>query len=191
MVVPIDRWVVSQAVQLLRTYAVPGDPPPFLLALNLSGSSLSDRAFHEYVLALVDDPHIAGGLCFEITETAMITSLSQAIYFMRELKQRGCRFALDDFGSGLSSFHYLKALPVDFLKIDGQFSANVVVDRVDRSMVEAISGVGAALGIATIAEKVESADVFALLPRLGVHFGQGYYVARPAPIDTLAPPRRP
>ncbi|MFO1402482.1 MAG: PAS domain S-box protein [Steroidobacteraceae bacterium] len=190
VVVPIDRWVVSRAVELLRAHAVPGGAQPFLLALNLSGSSLSDRAFHEYVLGLVDDPYIAGGLCFEITETAMITSLSQAIYFMRELKQRGCRFALDDFGSGLSSFHYLKALPVDFLKIDGQFSANVLGDPVDRSMIEAISGVGAALGIATIAEKVESAEVFALLPKLGVHFGQGYYLARPASIDTLVPPAR-
>ena len=190
VIVPIDRWVVARAVQLLRTHAVPGDVPPFLLALNLSGTSLSDRAFHDYVLGIVAEPHIAGGLCFEITETAMITSLSQAIYFMRELKKRGCRFALDDFGSGLSSFHYLKTLPVDFLKIDGQFSSNVLADPVDRSMVEAISRVGAALGIATIAEKVESAEVFALLPQLGVHFGQGYYLARPASVDTLTPPQR-
>jgi diguanylate cyclase (GGDEF)-like protein/PAS domain S-box-containing protein len=189
VVVHIDRWVVGRAIQLLRAHAVVGDAPPFLLALNLSGTSLSDRAFHEYVLGLVEAPHIANGLCFEITETAMITSLSQAIYFMRELKKRGCRFALDDFGSGLSSFHYLKTLPVDFLKIDGQFSSNVLLDQVDRSMVEAISRVGAALGIASIAEKVESAEVFTLLPQLGVHFGQGYFLARPAPIDTLAGPR--
>jgi diguanylate cyclase (GGDEF)-like protein/PAS domain S-box-containing protein len=190
VVVAIDRWVVGRAVQLLRTHAAPGDAPPFLLALNLSGTSLSDRAFHDFVLGLVDAPHIASGLCLEITETAMITSLSQAIYFMRELKKRGCRFALDDFGSGLSSFHYLKTLPVDFLKIDGQFSANVLADPVDRSMVEAISRVGAALGIATVAEKVESAEVFALLPQLGVHFGQGYFLARPAPIETLVPQSR-
>ena len=129
---------------------------------------------------------MARGLCFEITETAVITSLSQAVYFMRELKKRGCRFALDDFGSGLSSFHYLKTLPVDFLKIDGEFIGNVASDPVDRSMVEAIGKVAAALGIATIAEKVESAAVLELLPQLGVHFVQGYFLARPAPIETLA-----
>ena len=87
----------------------------------------------------VEDPYIASGLCFEITETAVITSMVQAVFFMRELKKRGCRLALDDFGSGLSSFSYLKNLPVDFLKIDGQFIANVTTDAVDRSMVEAIS----------------------------------------------------
>jgi diguanylate cyclase (GGDEF)-like protein/PAS domain S-box-containing protein len=185
VVAAIDRWVVERAVRLLRSRAAPGGEPPFLLALNLSGTSLSDRAFLDFVLALVEEPHVARGLCFEITETAMITSLSQAIYFMRELKKRGCRFALDDFGSGLSSFQYLKTLPVDFLKIDGQFTGNVLGDPVDRSMVEAISRVGAALGIATVAEKVESGAVFRLLPQLGVHFGQGYFLARPAPIETL------
>jgi diguanylate cyclase (GGDEF)-like protein/PAS domain S-box-containing protein len=189
IVAAIDRWVVERAVQLLRNRATPGGEPPFLLALNLSGTSLSDRAFLDFVLDVVEEAHVARGLCFEITETAMITSLSQAIYFMRELKKRGCRFALDDFGSGLSSFHYLKTLPVDFLKIDGQFSGNVLDDPVDRSMVEAISRVGAALGIATVAEKVESAAVFNLLPQLGVHFAQGYFLARPAPIDTLTAPR--
>ncbi len=137
------------------------------------------------MLSLIDEPAVAGGLCFEITETAVITSMSQAISFMHELRKRGCRFALDDFGSGLSSFHYLKTLPVDFLKIDGQFIGNVTTDVVDRSMVEAISRVGRALGIATIAEKVESAEVFAELQRLGVQFAQGYFVARPAPIDTI------
>jgi len=128
---------------------------------------------------------VARGLCFEITETAVITSMSQAVYFMRELKKRGCRFALDDFGSGLSSFHYLKTLPVDFLKIDGQFIGNVTTDAVDRSMVEAISQVGRALGISTIAEKVESPEVFAELTRLRVDFAQGYFLSRPAPVASV------
>jgi diguanylate cyclase (GGDEF)-like protein/PAS domain S-box-containing protein len=184
LVSSIDRWVVRRAVQALQQHAS-GDEPPFLFALNLSGTSLSDRSFLDYVLSLIDEPAVAGGLCFEITETAVITSMSQAISFMHELRKRGCRFALDDFGSGLSSFHYLKTLPVDFLKIDGQFIGNVTTDVVDRSMVEAISRVGRALGIATIAEKVESAEVFAELQRLGVQFAQGYFVARPAPIDTI------
>ena len=96
-------------------------------------------------------------MCFEITETAAIANSSNVVYFMRELKKRGCHFALDDFGSGLSSFMYLKTLPVDYLKIDGQFVENVTRDPVDRSMVEAISQVGNAMGIQTIAERVESA----------------------------------
>ena len=102
-------------------------------------------------------------MCFEITETAAIANLGNVVYFMRELKARGCHFALDDFGSGLSSFMYLKTLPVDYLKIDGQFVENVTRDPVDRSMVEAISQVGKAMGIQTIAERVESAEVLAEL----------------------------
>jgi diguanylate cyclase (GGDEF)-like protein/PAS domain S-box-containing protein len=180
----IDRWVVRRAVEVLQQHA-DGDEPPFLFALNLSGMSLSDRTYLDLVMSLAEDPRIARGLCFEITETAVITSMAQAVFFMHELRKRGCRFALDDFGSGLSSFHYLKTLPVDFIKIDGQFISSVTSDVVDRSMVEAISQVGRALGIATIAEKVESADVFAELKRLGVQFAQGYFVARPAPIANL------
>ena len=185
----IDRWMVQQAVRVLREHAG-GEQPPFLFALNLSGTSLSDRSFLDLVLSLVEDARIARGLCFEITETAVITSMAQAVYFMRELRKRGCRFALDDFGSGLSSFHYLKTLPVDFLKIDGQFIGNVITDAVDRSMVQAISQVGRALGIATIAEKVESAAVFAELSALRVEFAQGYYLARPEPLALLLQSRQ-
>jgi EAL domain-containing protein (putative c-di-GMP-specific phosphodiesterase class I) len=105
--------------------------------------------------------------------------LSNVVYFMRELKNRGCHFALDDFGSGLSSFMYLKTLPVDYLKIDGQFVENVTRDPVDRSMVAAISQVGNAMGIQTIAERVESAEVLAELGRLGIGFAQGCYIAKP------------
>jgi len=186
MVAAIDRWVMQRAVQALREHAS-GDEAPFLFALNLSGMSIGDRGFLEFALSLTEDRGIARGLCFEITETAVITSMAEAVYFMRELKERGCRFALDDFGSGLSSFHYLKNLPVDFLKIDGQFIGSVTTDAVDRSMVEAISHVGRTLGIATIAEKVESAAVFAELKRLRVQFAQGYYIAKPAPIELLRP----
>ncbi|MFT3905547.1 MAG: EAL domain-containing protein [Steroidobacteraceae bacterium] len=186
VITAIDRWVVSRAVKLVRERARPDQPPPFLLALNISGGSLSERTFLDEVLALVEEPHVARCLCFEITETAVITTMSQAVTFMRELKSRGCRFALDDFGSGLSSFHYLKTLPVDFLKIDGQFVGNIPSDAVDRSMVVAISQVGRALGIATIAEKVETQEVLDLLGKLGVDYAQGYHIARPGPLlETL------
>ena len=121
-------------------------------------------------------------LCFEITETAAITSLSQNAYFLQEVRKRGCRFALDDFGTGVSSFLYLKTLPVDFLKIDGQFIASITNDPVDRSMVEAIGKVGRALGIATVAECVESAEALERLTQLGVDYAQGYQLARPEPL---------
>ena len=134
---------------------------------------------------------MASRLCFEITETAAVTNWSNALYFMKELQQRGCRFALDDFGSGLSSFMYLKTLPVDYLKIDGQFIENVTRDPVDRSMVEAISQVGKAMGIQTIAERVESAEVLAELGRLGIGFAQGFHIAKPQPTSSFPYAREP
>jgi diguanylate cyclase (GGDEF)-like protein/PAS domain S-box-containing protein len=180
----IDRWVVQQAVGLLKDKQLRGVPLP-MLAINVSGTSLNEQTFVDLALASLADPVIAGAVCFEITETAAVTNLADAIHFMRELKTRGCKFALDDFGTGLSSFMYLRTLPVDYLKIDGQFIAQIASDPVDRSMVEAISKVGRALGIATIAECVETAVVLEELKRLGVDFAQGYYIARPAPIAQL------
>ena len=180
----IDRWVVTRAVELLKRRREQGGTLP-LLAVNLSGTSLNEQSFAEFVLTTVGEPEIASALCFEITETAAVTSLSNATFFMRELKARGCKFALDDFGTGLSSFMYLKTLPVDFLKIDGQFISQIATDAVDRSMVEAISKVGRALGIATVAEWVEDEAVLAELERIGVDFAQGYHLALPAPIAQL------
>jgi len=180
----IDRWVVTRAVELLKQRRDAGGTLP-LLAVNLSGTSLNEQSFAEFVLASVGDPAIASALCFEITETAAVTSLSNVAFFMRELKARGCKFALDDFGTGLSSFMYLKTLPVDFLKIDGQFICQIATDAVDRSMVEAISKVGRALGIATVAEWVEDEAVLSELERIGVDFAQGYHLALPAPIAQL------
>jgi len=176
--------VVEQAVALLQQCVAGGQPLP-LLALNLSGNSLCDRSFLDVLLALVEDPRIGGHLCFEVTEAAVVTNMSQAVYFIQELRKRGCRFALDDFGSGLSSFHYLKTLPLDFLKIDGLLVGNATMDPVDRSMVEAITKVAAALGIATIAERVESAAALERLTGLGVDFAQGYHLARPEPLANL------
>ncbi|HEY2635507.1 MAG TPA: PAS domain S-box protein [Steroidobacteraceae bacterium] len=175
----IDRWVVRQALDRL-VHRIGTGVRPFTIAVNLSGTSLNDERFLEDLIAeLSNNELVAGAMCFEITETAAIANLSNVVYFMRELKTRGCHFALDDFGSGLSSFMYLKTLPVDYLKIDGQFVENVTRDRVDRSMVEAISQVGKTMGIQTIAERVESAEVLAELGRLGVGYAQGFHIARP------------
>ena len=106
---------------------------------------------------------------------------------MQALKKLGCKFSLDDFGSGLSSFTYLKNLPVDYLKIDGQFICNVVDDTVDESMVKAISDVGHAMGIETIAERVETKQVLEKLGSLGIEFAQGYYIAKPASVASFRP----
>ena len=177
----IDQWMVASAVDLLRVRQRSGAPLP-LLAVNVSGTSLNEQTFLGSVLAHVGDAEIAAALCFEITETAAVTNLADAIEFMRELKLRGCKFSLDDFGSGLSSFMYLKTLPVDYLKIDGQFVGQIAVNAVDRSMVEAIAKVGKALGIATVAECVESREVLTELERIGVDYAQGHFLARPQPV---------
>jgi diguanylate cyclase (GGDEF)-like protein/PAS domain S-box-containing protein len=175
----IDRWVVRQALDRV-VHRVSSGVKPYTVAVNLSGTSLNDERFLEYLIAELSARDLApGAMCFEITETAAIANLGNAVYFMRELKSRGCHFALDDFGSGLSSFMYLKTLPVDYLKIDGQFIENVTRDPVNRSMVEAISQVGKAMGIQTIAERVESAEVLAELGRLGVGYAQGFHIAKP------------
>ena len=116
-----------------------------------------------------------------------MANLSSATRFIEALTDLGCRFALDDFGSGLSSFTYLKNLPVDYLKIDGQFIRNVVHDNVDESMVKAISEVGHAMGIETIAERVETRQVLEKLGQLGVEFAQGYYIAKPVSVASFEP----
>jgi diguanylate cyclase (GGDEF)-like protein/PAS domain S-box-containing protein len=184
VMVMVDRWVVMRAIELLERCLRTGRRLP-LVAVNLSGTSINDEDFLEFVLTRLVDERVARALCFEITETAAVASLSKATYVMRELKARGCRFALDDFGSGVSSFVYLKTLPVDFLKIDGQFAANVASDIIDRSMVEAIAKIGAAMKVATIAEKVESAEVLAVLKHIGIDYIQGFHLAEPCAIEDV------
>jgi EAL domain-containing protein (putative c-di-GMP-specific phosphodiesterase class I) len=181
----IDRWVVREALDRV-VHRIASGLRPYTIAVNLSGTSLNDERFLEYVIAQLSAHDLApGAMCFEITETAAIANLGNVAHFMRELKARGCHFALDDFGSGLSSFMYLKNLPVDYLKIDGQFIENVTRDPVDRSMVEAINQVGKSMGIQTIAERVESAAVLAELGRLGIAFAQGFHVAIPQPTTSF------
>ncbi len=187
VMVMVDRWVVSRAIELLERCISRGQHLP-LLAVNLSGTSINDEDFLEYVLSRLTSEQVAHALCFEITETAAVASLDKARYLMRELKARGCRFSLDDFGSGVSSFMYLKSLPVDFLKIDGQFAAHVANDAVDRSMVEAIAKIGRAMDVATIAEKVESAEVLTVLKNIGVDYIQGFHLGEPVAISDVFGP---
>jgi diguanylate cyclase (GGDEF)-like protein/PAS domain S-box-containing protein len=184
VMVMVDRWVVNRAIELLEACVRDNQPLP-LIAVNLSGTSINDEDFLEFVMTRLTSEQVARALCFEITETAAVASLAKATFLMRELKARGCRFSLDDFGSGVSSFVYLKTLPVDFLKIDGQFVAQVATDAVDRSMVEAIAKIGAAMQVATIAEKVESAEVLNVLKNIGVDYIQGFHLAEPVSIDEV------
>lgn len=184
----IDRWVIRNTLAWL------GDqnrhatlPPHSLWGINLSGASLSDADFcHDLItqVAMAGLPH--GTLCFEITESTAIAQLSSVSEIIVTLKEYGCRFALDDFGTGLSSFSYLKQLPVDYLKIDGNFIRNVHQDPIDRAMVEAIHAVGKALGIETIAEFVETQATLDILHHMGINYAQGYLLGRPEPLTHMA-----
>ena len=181
----IDRWVVEHA---LASLARAGASPATRLSINLSGHTLSDEGFAGFVEAAFAR-HGVGyeRVCFEITETAAIASLAHAERFIRWFREQGGRFSLDDFGSGLSSFAYLKRLPVDFLKIDGAFVRSLLDDSADEAMVSAVNHVGHVMGLKTVAEFVESEDILRRLQALGVDFAQGYGIHRPEPLaDALA-----
>jgi EAL domain-containing protein (putative c-di-GMP-specific phosphodiesterase class I) len=157
-----------------------------LCAINLSGHSFSDPQLQTFIVEQLEQFAIPPAkLCFEITETAAIANLTYATRFITLLKTRGCRFALDDFGSGLSSFAYLKNLPVDFLKIDGAFVKDIATDPIDLAMVRSINEIGQLLGKQTIAEYVEDEAILQRLQELGVDYAQGYYIGRPQPLEQL------
>jgi diguanylate cyclase (GGDEF)-like protein len=185
-VMPIlDRWVVDRVLRDLVPSRRDGvHEAPYTLAVNISGTTLSDQVFLETLIRELEEYEPTPGvICFEITETAAIANLANASYIMRELTSRGCLVALDDFGTGLSSFNYLRSLPVHYLKIDGQFVQNVAEDPIDRSLVEAIVQVGRAMGIETVAERVERQEVFDVLEEIGVSYVQGFLLGRPAPMS--------
>ncbi|MCK5092178.1 MAG: EAL domain-containing protein, partial [Gammaproteobacteria bacterium] len=150
-----------------------------------SANSITDQSFCNYVLDLLNKHDIPKhSICFEITETAAIANLTEAITFIQALKNDGCRFSLDDFGSGLSSFSYLKNLPVDYLKIDGIFVKNIVNDPIDLAMVNAIHQIGTVLGIKTVAEFVENKQILEHLRGIGVDYAQGYGIHVPEPFES-------
>jgi diguanylate cyclase (GGDEF)-like protein/PAS domain S-box-containing protein len=183
----VDRWVVRQACsRLAYRRANAAAREPYVLAINVSATTLNDENFLDFVIREMAEAEVnPGALCFEMTEAAAMTSLAAATRFIAELRGRGCRFSLDDFGSGLSSFMFLKSLPVDFLKIDGQFMHNVAHDRIDRSLVEAIAQIGETMGIRTIAERVDSAEVLARLADIGIQYAQGHYIGAPQAVELL------
>lgn len=185
MVSRLDRWVIERSFEALISH------PAFLrridfISINLSGASLADDPFLGFVIERLHESGVdAQKICFEITETAAISHLNKAMAFISTLHEFGCRFALDDFGSGLSSFAYLKNLPVDFLKIDGMFVRGIVNDPIDHAMVKSINEIGQTMGMQTIAEFVENDEIKNILVNLGVDYAQGYGIGQPRPFDEI------
>lgn len=176
----IDRWVVTNVCRCLSG----ADGPARLCFINLSGQTMGDETFPSFIRGQFDRFKIdASRICFEITETAAITNLQNAVRFVRDIKAEGCFFALDDFGAGLSSFAYLKAIPADYLKIDGGFVRAMIEDPMDSAIVQAIHQIGKVAGMRTIAEFVETEAVRSQLQTVGIDFAQGFAIdiPRPAP----------
>ena len=178
----LDRWIIDNVLLLLsdnRDVLSQIDK----CSINLSGQSIASEGFLPFIMAKLNEYEIEPSkICFEITETAAIANLDQATSFVQSLKDLGCYFALDDFGSGLSSFAYLKTLPVDYLKIDGMFVKDIHNDDVSRAMVKAINEMGHVLGKETIAEYVENENILNILKDIGVDYAQGFHAGRPEPI---------
>ena len=181
----IDRWVLRQVIGCLQRS--PDRERLGLLSINLSGQSVGDRAFHAHALALLREAGapICERLCLEITETAAVTNMTDASQFVRQVRELGVRVALDDFGAGASSFGYLKQLQVDFLKIDGQFVKDVIDDPLDAAAVRSFVEVAAVVGVRTVAEFVDRAEVMARVREMGVGHAQGYHLHKPEPLSQL------
>ena len=178
----VDRWVIRETIEHLGRRIA--DRPVKAVNINLSGVTLSDEtslAFIRRTLAFSSVPPEL--ISFEITETAALRNIMKTKAFMRELRDWGCSFSLDDFGSGLSSLSYLKRLPVDYVKIDGSFIRDVVKDDGSRVMVEAIHSMARGLGIKTVAEGVEDVRVLRTLADIGIDYVQGYAVGEPSLMD--------
>ena len=181
----IDRWVIDSVFSHLSGSRVPShelNMPRYFI--NISGASFSDNSFYQFVINKLQQYDIQPELiCFEVTETAAINHLSDAVEFIGKIRNAGCRIALDDFGSGVSSFTYLRTIPVDFIKIDGTFVTHMSEQPMDRAIVEAINHIGHIAGKQTIAEFVESEEIISQLRQIGVDYIQGYALEIPRAIE--------
>jgi Amt family ammonium transporter len=185
MMQEIDLWVIRNTFSLMKS-ASSLSKNQNMLAINLSGASVGDPSCHHIIKDYFTEYKIEPTkICFEITETAAIANLQHATTFIRDLRGIGCRFSLDDFGSGLSSFGYLKNLKVDFLKIDGSFIRDIAKDSTDEAMVKSINSIGQVMGLKTIAEFVETQEIMEKLSTIGINYAQGHYIDRPRPLEQL------
>jgi len=178
----IDRWVVRNALEFMAE-RIGRNQQIGIFAINLSAQSLDDENFLGFVIDQFDKTQVpASQVCFEITESTAISNLMSATRFMSILRGMGCKFALDDFGQGFSSYGYLKNLQIDYLKIDGSFVGDIAKDPIDYAMVESINQIGHIMGVQTIAEFVESQDILEKLIALGIDHVQGYQLGKPRPM---------
>ncbi len=183
----IDCWVASKAIALIAEHQRAGRR--LVLHVNLSGKSIGDSKVAAFTESALADAGIdPTSLVYELTETAAIANIEKAKAFTQRLRARGCRFALDDFGAGFGSFFYLKALPFDYLKIDGEFIRGITANSMDRLVVDAIVGIAHGMGMKTIAEFVPDGDTARLLKKRGVDYAQGYHIGRPRPLDEVLTP---
>jgi EAL domain-containing protein (putative c-di-GMP-specific phosphodiesterase class I) len=180
----IDRWVVENTFRMLTLDRDQIRNQISTCCINVSGQSMSDDRFTDFLVNQIRQSGVPTELlCFEITETAVIANLCHATKMISVLREMGCRFALDDFGVGLSSFSYLKNLAVDYLKLDGCFVTNMVNDPIDKAMVKAINQIGHTMNIRTIAEFVEDEHTLEAVHEIGVDYAQGHAIAKPVPIE--------
>jgi diguanylate cyclase (GGDEF)-like protein/PAS domain S-box-containing protein len=178
----IDRWVIARACKTLAECRIHFGKIPTCM-INLSGGSVTDSGIVDFIRARLLQYSLPGDrVGFELTETAAIGNLSRAAELMGQLRELRCPLSLDDFGSGMSSFGYLRNLPVEYLKIDGEFVKDMATDNIDYAVVEAIFHIGKVMGIKTVAESVENAETLSALKQIGVDFAQGYHLARPMPM---------
>ncbi|MEM7504167.1 MAG: EAL domain-containing protein [Pseudomonadota bacterium] len=182
----IDRWVFSTTIKRLAAYGSAIEDASIVFAINLSGQTLGDDDMLAFIEEEIDESGVpATSLCFEVTESAAVSNLKKAQTFIERLRERGCRFALDDFGAGLSSFAYLKNFQVDTLKIDGSFIRDIIENRISESMVAAITQVAKVMELETVAEFVESKETKKLIKKLGVDYAQGHAVGKPLDLDNV------
>ena len=181
----IDLWVVNATLAMLQEYKHLL-PPDWIVSINLSAQTVSSNAFNSNIYQLLkENENICSNLCFELTETAAMANFTAAIEFMRRVNSLGCGFSLDDFGSGFSSFGYLKKMPVKFVKIDGMFIRELAESRVDQELVQSMNNIAHVLDKETIAEFIEDKESAELLRNIKVDYGQGYYFHVPEPFDEL------
>jgi EAL domain-containing protein (putative c-di-GMP-specific phosphodiesterase class I) len=180
----IDRWVFENSIKAwVQLKSQKHELINRIFSINLSGATLLDETFIDYAINITSQYGVSpGSFCLEITETSAIQNLSYATRFIEKLKSHGFTFSLDDFGSGFSSFNYLKNLPVDYLKIDGSIVQNIDESLINFTMVESINSMGHVIGLKTVAEFARNPSVIERLHRIGVDYAQGYAIAEPKPL---------